>query len=112
MWRSLTHRFVLPFLGIYELEDGTAPQFFLVSPYMTNGNLAQWRRKANPSVAEVEERVSYPPSALCRHSPSTEDTGSCPRHGIYPFRRRSSWRPPWGIYSEIHHVEMLTLLFR
>ncbi|KAF8319462.1 kinase-like domain-containing protein, partial [Amanita rubescens] len=58
MWRSLTHRSVLPFLGIYELEDGTAPQFFLVSPYMTNGNLAQWRKKTNPSVAEVEERVS------------------------------------------------------
>ncbi|KAF8336178.1 kinase-like domain-containing protein, partial [Amanita rubescens] len=57
MWRSLTHRLVLPFLGIYELEDGTAPQFFLVSPYMTNGNLAQWRKKANPSVAEVEERI-------------------------------------------------------
>ncbi|KAF8328460.1 kinase-like domain-containing protein, partial [Amanita rubescens] len=57
MWRSLTHRFVLPFLGIYELEDGTTPQFFLVSPYMMNGNLAQWRKKANPSVAEVEERI-------------------------------------------------------
>ncbi|KAF8336181.1 kinase-like domain-containing protein [Amanita rubescens] len=57
MWRSLTHRLVLPFLGIYELEDGTAPQFFLVSPYMTNGNLVQWRKKANPSVVEVEERI-------------------------------------------------------
>ncbi|KAF8336184.1 kinase-like domain-containing protein [Amanita rubescens] len=57
MWRSLTHKFVLPFLGIYELEDGTTPQFFLVSPYMTNGNLAQWRKKVNPSVAEVKERI-------------------------------------------------------
>ncbi len=90
MSRSLTHRFVLPFLGIYELEDGTTPQFFL-SPYMTNGNLAQWRKKANTSVAEVEELVSFLPSALCRCSPSTEGTGSCPRHGIYPFGRRSSW---------------------
>ncbi len=85
MWRSLTHRFVLPFLGIYELEDGTAPQFFLVSPYMTNGDLAQWRRKANPSVAEIEERVSFLPSALCRHSSPEEDTGSSQRHGIHSF---------------------------
>ena len=89
---------MLPFLGIYELEDGIAPQFFLVSPYMTNGNLSQWRKKANPSVAEVEERVSFLPSTLCRRSPSTEDTGSYPGRGIYPFRRRSSWRPPRGIY--------------
>ncbi len=64
MWRSLTHRFALPFLGIYELEDETTPQFFLVSPYMRNGNLAQWRKKANPSVAEIEERVSFLPYAL------------------------------------------------
>ena len=99
MWRSLTHRFVLPFLGIYELDDGTAPQFFLVSPYMTNGNLAQWRKKANPSVAEVEERVSFLPSVPFRRSPSMEDTGSCSRRKIYTFRRRSSWRPPWGIDS-------------
>jgi hypothetical protein len=85
MWRSLTHSSVLPFLGIYELEDGTTPQFFLVSPYMTNGNLAQWRKKTNPSVAEVEERVSLLPSALCRHLSLEEDTGSGPRHGIYSF---------------------------
>ncbi|KAF8339478.1 kinase-like domain-containing protein, partial [Amanita rubescens] len=55
MWRSLNHKFVLPFLGIYEHEP--ASQFFLVSPYMENGTLAQWRKKANPSVAEIEERI-------------------------------------------------------
>ena len=55
MWRSLNHKFVLPFLGIYEHEP--ASQFFLVSPYMENGTLAQWRKKANPSVADIEERV-------------------------------------------------------
>ena len=72
MWRSLTHRSVLPFLGIYELEHGTAPQFFLVSPYMTNGDLAQWRKKTNPAVADVEERVSFLPSALYQPSPSSK----------------------------------------
>ena len=85
MWRSLTHRFVLPFLGIYELEHGTTSQFFLVSPYMANGNLAQWRNKTNPSVAEVEERVSFLTSGLCRHPSFEEDTGSGPRHGVHSF---------------------------
>jgi serine/threonine protein kinase len=35
-------------------------QFFLVSPYMKNGTLAQWRKNANPSVAEIEKRVWFP----------------------------------------------------
>ena len=55
MWRSLRHKFVLPLLGIYRNEP--MEQFFLVSPYMKNGTLAQWRKKANPSIAKVEERV-------------------------------------------------------
>ena len=57
MWGSLKHKFVLPFLGIYELEGGIAPQFFLVSPFMKNGTLAQWRKKGSPSSAEIGERV-------------------------------------------------------
>ncbi|KAF8351953.1 WD40-repeat-containing domain protein [Amanita rubescens] len=55
MWRSLDHNLVLPFLGIH--EDESASQFFLVSPYMKNGTLAQWRKKANPSVVHIEERI-------------------------------------------------------
>ena len=54
MWGSLKHKFVLPFLGINEREDGTA---FLIDPYMEKGTLAQWRKLANPSVSEIEERV-------------------------------------------------------
>ena len=54
MWGSLKHKFVLPFLGIDEQPDGTT---FLISPYMANGTLAQWRKQANPSVSEMEERV-------------------------------------------------------
>ncbi len=57
MWRSLKHRFVLPFLGIHEIEDGTELQFFLVSPYMKNGTLSRWRKQANPSMVEIKERV-------------------------------------------------------
>ena len=54
MWGSLKHKFVLPFLGIDEQADGTT---FLISPYMEKGTLAQWRKQANPSVSEMEERV-------------------------------------------------------
>ena len=57
MWRSLHHNFLLPFLGIYENEASS--QFFLVSPYMTNGTLAQWRKRAAPSMLEVEMRVRF-----------------------------------------------------
>jgi len=47
------HEFILSFLGIYEKQDET----FLVSPYMENGTLAQWRKNPNPSVVEIWERV-------------------------------------------------------
>ncbi|KAF8339493.1 hypothetical protein F5887DRAFT_460000 [Amanita rubescens] len=55
MWRSLHHKFVLPFLGIYENE--AAGRIFLVSPYMTNGTLSQWRKKQAPSPLDIEKRV-------------------------------------------------------
>ncbi|KAF8326171.1 kinase-like domain-containing protein [Amanita rubescens] len=54
MWGSLEHILVLPFIGIYEEEGGTA---FLVSPYMKNGTLAQWRKNTNPSIAQITERM-------------------------------------------------------
>ena len=43
-WRSLSHRFILPLLGIY--EDGS--QLLLVSPFMANGALREWRRDHVP----------------------------------------------------------------
>ena len=56
IWGSLEHNFVLPFIGIHEEEDGMA---FLVSPFMENGTLAQWRKNANPSTAQIVERVCF-----------------------------------------------------
>lgn len=56
MWQSLSHQFLLPFLGIY--LDKLASQLFLVSPYMENGTLSQWRKNANPSIAQIEQLVS------------------------------------------------------
>ncbi|KAG7096405.1 hypothetical protein E1B28_003848 [Marasmius oreades] len=47
IWRQLKHPNVLPFLGIYYL-DGNREDVCLVSPYMVNGNLAQFLRKTDP----------------------------------------------------------------
>ncbi len=61
MWGSLKHNFVLPFIGIHEEDDGTA---FLVSPYMENGTLAQWRKNTNPLTAQITDRVLFLPLML------------------------------------------------
>ena len=53
MWAMVKHEFVLSFLGIYKEQE----EMFLVSPYMENGTLAQWRKNAKPSVTETWERV-------------------------------------------------------
>ena len=54
-WRSLDHKFVLPLLGVY--KDHLSSQLFLVSPYMKNGTLAQWRKEADPSATEIKDCV-------------------------------------------------------
>ena len=55
-WRSLSHRFILPLLGIY--EEG--PQLFLVSPFMTNGALRDWRKEHVPiRIGEIRRLVRY-----------------------------------------------------
>jgi len=57
-WQFLKHKFVLPFLGIHEHKlDGMTQRLFLVSPYMRNGTLSQWREQTNPSIAEIEKRI-------------------------------------------------------
>ena len=55
MWRSLNHERVLPFLGIF--EDEAASRMFLVSPYMKNGTLSQWRKKASHLTSEIQRLV-------------------------------------------------------
>ena len=69
MWGSLKHNFVLPLIGIHEEDDGAV---FLVSPYMKNGTLAQWRKNANPSMGQITDLVwpflsfALHPSSLSR----------------------------------------------
>ncbi|KAF8321905.1 kinase-like domain-containing protein [Amanita rubescens] len=55
MWRSLNHERVLPFLGIF--EDESASRMFLVSPYMKNGTLSQWRKKTGHSTLEIQRLI-------------------------------------------------------
>jgi serine/threonine protein kinase len=52
-WRSLSHRFILPLLGIYTEES----QLFLVSPFMKDGTLTQWRREQERGVTEIHKLV-------------------------------------------------------
>ena len=54
-WQSLSHKYILPLLGIY--EEG--PQLFLVSPFMMNGALRDWRKDHVPvQVDEIRRLVS------------------------------------------------------
>lgn len=52
-WRSLVHRFILPLLGIFEEKS----QLYLVSPFMINGTLTQWRKKQKAEVSDVRRLV-------------------------------------------------------
>jgi serine/threonine protein kinase len=52
-WRSLSHCFILPFLGIYEEKF----QLSLVSPFMVNGTLTKWREQCTPEIAEINTLV-------------------------------------------------------
>ena len=64
MWRSLNHERVLPFLGIF--EDEPASRMFLVSPYIENGALSQWRKKTGPSTSEIQRLVRIRSTARIR----------------------------------------------
>ena len=86
MWRSLKHKFVLPFSGIHEIEDATEPRFVLVSPYMKNGTLSRWRKQANPSMVEVKERVGSLLLPILRPTLILMAVGrSCERIGVHSF---------------------------
>ncbi len=80
MWHSLTHKCVLPLLGIYEYEwRSQHSRAFLVSPYMENGTLAQWRKNSNPPITEIEKRVWLLFILLSMGAHVMEDTASGPR---------------------------------
>ncbi|KAL0576279.1 Rho guanine nucleotide exchange factor, partial [Marasmius crinis-equi] len=51
VWRQLRHRNVLPFLGIYFLDE-SRQQVCLVSPWMEKGNLVQFLKTTPPEAVE------------------------------------------------------------
>ena len=62
-WRSLVHRFILPLVGIFEDRS----QLHLVSPFMTNGTLSEWRKtQQTPHEAELHRlvRITLIPAQL------------------------------------------------
>ena len=63
MWRTLSHDYVLPFWGIYQDPTGS-DAICLVSPFLENGTLNDWRHNKNPGVPEIEIRASL--SAFCQ----------------------------------------------
>ncbi|KAF8736319.1 hypothetical protein AX14_000496 [Amanita brunnescens Koide BX004] len=52
-WRSFTHRSILPLLGIFEEKS----QLFLVSPFIENGTLIQWRKQQERDVVEIHRMI-------------------------------------------------------
>ena len=55
-WKSLSHHFILPLLGIF--EEGS--QLLLVSPFMANGTLSEWRKKQEPNtISEIHRLVRH-----------------------------------------------------
>ena len=55
-WRSFTHRSILPLLGIFEEKS----HLFLVSPFIENGTLIQWRKQQERDVVEIHRMVRPP----------------------------------------------------
>ncbi|KAF8345488.1 kinase-like domain-containing protein [Amanita rubescens] len=52
-WRSLSHRFILPLLGIFENKS----QLYLVSSFMMNGTLSNWRKEQTPTMSELHRMM-------------------------------------------------------
>ena len=52
-WGSLAHRFILPLLGIYSENS----RLFLVSPFMPNGTLRQWRKRHDSDQTDEMHRL-------------------------------------------------------
>ena len=56
-WRSYSHPYILPLLGIFKEKS----HLFLVSPYMANGTLSEWRKSQSPVLSEIHRLVRFQP---------------------------------------------------
>ena len=48
-WRQLSHDNVLPFYGVYHLDDDEPQRLCLVSPWMENGDIVTFLAKVAPN---------------------------------------------------------------
>ncbi|KAF8626491.1 hypothetical protein AX17_006546 [Amanita inopinata Kibby_2008] len=53
-WRILSHKYVLPFIGVFRDSKSFIS---MVSPFMENGTLGKWRQEYKPSVSIMELRL-------------------------------------------------------
>ena len=53
-WRQLSHPNVLPFYGIYFLEDTLETRFCLVSPWMEHGNVVEFLARQNHMASHAD----------------------------------------------------------
>ena len=92
-WRSLSHHFILPLLGIFEVES----QLFLVSPFMANGTLTEWRKRLNLiKISEIHRLVRF----LCFNPQSIRryrlDVRGSRGRDVSSLRRNCSWWLAWS----------------
>jgi len=64
-WSTLSHRYLLPFVGIYRANVENELFIGLVSPFMGNGTLSEWRKKQGRSVPDILRRISEVAEGLC-----------------------------------------------
>ncbi|KAJ8083171.1 hypothetical protein PM082_009040 [Marasmius tenuissimus] len=57
VWRQLNHRNLLPFMGMFYLDDDHE-QLCLVSPWMSHGNLVQFLKRTPPEQVDHQSLVS------------------------------------------------------
>ncbi|KAJ8077717.1 Rho guanine nucleotide exchange factor [Marasmius tenuissimus] len=53
VWRQLNHPNLLPFIGVYYLDDEAPSQLCLISPWMDRGDLTRYLKRAQKQNADV-----------------------------------------------------------
>jgi serine/threonine protein kinase len=54
-WRTISHKYVLPFIGVY--IDPSIRFVHLVSPFMANGTLSNWRKSGPHTVSKIPNHM-------------------------------------------------------
>ncbi len=79
-------------------------QMYLVSPYMTNGTLTDWRKgNQEPEIPEIHRLVGF--QRLSEYSNGIMytllDARGGQRRSVYSFRRNCAWRLERSAYFDV-----------